>query len=59
MSASELLSRLKGDVPAPIPVEPVAFLEDDLLPHAFAPVEPTAFVLACVQVLWGPDGPCN
>lgn len=59
MSAQELLSGLVHEVPAPAPVEPFAFLDDDLLPLAFIPVEPSAFVLACVQALWGPRGPRN
>jgi hypothetical protein len=45
--------------PCPDPVEPFAFLEDELLPLALAPVEPTAFVLSCVQAAWGPHGPKN
>jgi len=59
MSAHELLSTLVEAVPAPAPVEPFAFVEDDLLPLAFTPVEPTAFALACVQALWGARGPRN
>ncbi len=59
MSASELRSRLKADIPAPAAVEPAAFLEDELLPRAFAPVEPMAFALACTRVLWGAYGPRN
>ena len=59
MSAQELLARLVDDLPAPERVEPFAFLEDELLPLALAPVEPTAFVLACVQAAWGPRGPRN
>jgi hypothetical protein len=47
------------DLPAPEPVEPFAFLHDDLLPPAFTPVEPAAFALACVQSLWGAHGPRN
>ena len=59
MSAQELLSALVHEVPAPAPVEPFAFLDDDLLPLAFTPVEPTAFALACIQALWGARGPRN
>ncbi len=59
MTASELLSRLGRDLPAPATVEPNAFLADELLPRAFTPVEPMAFVLSCAQVLWGPRGPRN
>ena len=59
MSASELMSRLSDEVPAPSAVEPAAFLEDRLLPRALAPVEPSAFALACAQVLWGRYGPRN
>ena len=47
------------ELPAPAPVEPFAFLEDDLLPRVLTPVEPTAFALACVQALWGARGPRN
>jgi hypothetical protein len=50
---------LVDELPAPERVEPFAFLEDELLPLALAPVEPTAFVLACVQAAWGPHGPKN
>jgi hypothetical protein len=59
MSAQELLSALVTELPAPAPVEPLAFLDDDLLPLALAPVEPTAFALACAQALWGARGPRN
>jgi hypothetical protein len=59
MSTHELLSALVTEVPAPAPVEPFAFLDDDLLPLALAPVEPTAFALACAQALWGTHGPRN
>ena len=59
MSARELLSGLVDEVAAPAPVEPFAFLDDDLLPLALIPVEPSAFALACVQALWGPHGPRN
>jgi hypothetical protein len=59
MSAGELLSALVDELPAPALVEPFAFLDDDLLPRALTPVEPTAFALACAQALWGRRGPCN
>jgi hypothetical protein len=59
VSVQELLARLVDELPAPERVEPFAFLEDELLPLALAPVEPTAFVLACVQAAWGPHGPKN
>ena len=59
MSAQELLARLVDDLPPHERVEPVAFLEDELLPLAMAPVEPAAFVLACVEAAWGPHGPQN
>ena len=59
MSAQELLSGLVDELPAPAPVEPFAFLDDGLLPLALIPVEPAAFVLECVQALWGARGPCN
>jgi hypothetical protein len=53
------LPHLVDELPAPERVEPLAFLEDELLPLALAPVEPAAFVLACVQAVWGPYGPRN
>jgi hypothetical protein len=59
MSARDLLSGLVEELPAPEPVEPFAFLDDDRLPPAFTRVEPTAFALTCVQALWGPRGPRN
>ena len=59
MSAHELLSAVVGELPAPAPVEPFAFLDDDLLPCALTHVEPAAFTLACVQALWGVRGPRN
>jgi hypothetical protein len=59
MSAQELVSALVDELPAPAPVQPFAFLDDDLVPLALTPVEPTAFALACVQALWGPRGPRN
>jgi hypothetical protein len=46
-------------LPAPEPVEPFAFLEDDLLPRALTPVEPVAYALACAQAMWGASGPRN
>lgn len=59
MTAQELLAGLVAELPAPERVEPWAFIEDDLLPLAMQPVEPAAFVLACVQAAWGPHGPRN
>jgi hypothetical protein len=59
VSAQELLARLVDELPAPERVEPFAFLEDELLPLTLTPVEPTAFVRACVQADWGPHGPKN
>ena len=59
MSAQELLSAVVAELPAPAPVEPFAFLDDDLLPRPLALVEPEAFALACVQALWGVWGPRN
>jgi hypothetical protein len=59
VSAPELLARLDDELPAPERVEPFAFLEDELLPLTLTPVEPAAFVLACVQAAWGPHGPKN
>lgn len=59
MSAQELLSAVVDELPAPAPVEPFAFLDDDLLPRALTLVEPAAFALACVQALWGACGPRN
>jgi hypothetical protein len=58
---TELYSALLDGTPVPAPerVEPFAFLEDELLPLTLTPVEPTAFVLACVQAAWGPRGPKN
>ena len=59
VSAQELLARLVDELPAPARLEPFAFLDDELLPLTLTPVEPTAFVLACVQAAWGPHGPKN
>ena len=59
MSAHELLSGLVDELPAPTPVEPFAFLDDDRLPSALTPVEPMAYALACAQALWGARGPRN
>ena len=59
MSVQELLAGLVDELPAPERVEPFAFLEDELLPLTLTPVEPAAFVLACVQAAWGPRGPEN
>jgi hypothetical protein len=59
VSAQELLARLVDELPPPERVEPLAFLGDELLPLAMTPVEPAAFVLACVQAVWGPHGPQN
>lgn len=56
MSARELLAGLVNEVPPSERVEPSAFIEDELLPLAMAPVEPAAFVLACVKAAWGPLG---
>jgi hypothetical protein len=47
------------ELPAAQPVEPFAFIEDDLLPRALTPVEPAAYALACAQALWGAGGPRN
>jgi hypothetical protein len=57
MSAQELLSALVDELPAPAPVEPFVFLDDDRLPRPL--VEPAAFALACAQALWGARGPRN
>jgi len=59
MSARQLLAALVDELPPSAPVEPFAFLDDDLLPRALTPVEPTAFALECAQALWGPRGPQN
>jgi hypothetical protein len=59
MTAQELLAGLVDELPDPERVEPLAFIEDELLLLAMAPVEPAAFVLACVQAAWGPHGPRN
>jgi hypothetical protein len=56
MSAQELLAGLVDEVPPHECVEPSAFIEDELLPLAMAPVEPAAFVLACAKAAWGPHG---
>ena len=59
MSAQELLGRLVDELPSPDRVEPYAFLEAEGLPLTVTLVEPAAFLLACVQASWGPDGPRN
>jgi len=59
VSTQHLLARLVDELPASERVEPFAFLEGELLPLALTPVEPAAFVLACVQAAWGPHGPQN
>jgi hypothetical protein len=59
MSARDLLTALVDELPAFAPVEPFAFLHDELLPPALTLVEPTAFALACAQSLWGAHGPRN
>ena len=59
MSARDLISAVVDELPAPAPVEPFAFLNDDLLPPTLAMVEPAAFALACAQALWGARGPRN
>jgi len=59
MSAHELMSALVHELPAPAPVEPFAFIDDEQMPPAFARVEPAAFTLACAQAMWGPHGPRN
>lgn len=59
MSARDLLTAVVDELPAPAPVEPFAFLDDDLLPRTLTLVEPAAFALACAQALWGPRGPRN
>ena len=59
MSVQELLSALVSELPAPAPVEPFAFLDDELVPRGLTPVEPSAFALACAQALWGATGPRN
>jgi hypothetical protein len=59
MSARKLLAGLVDELPAPERVEPLAFIEDELLPLTLAPVEPAAFVLACVEAAWGSLGPRN
>jgi hypothetical protein len=56
MSVRKLLAGLVDELPAAERVEPVAFVEDELLPRAMAPVEPTAFVLVCVRAAWGFHG---
>ncbi len=54
MSVQQLLTRLVDELPAPEYVEQFAFLEDKRLPPRITLVEPTAFVLACVQAAWVP-----
>ena len=59
MTSSGLFARLTDEWPDVEPVVPAAFLEDDLLPRALALVEPAAFVLACVDAAWVPNGHDN
>ena len=59
MSVQEVLPWLVDELPPSPAVEPFAFLDDATLPRALAPVEPSAFALACAQALWGPHGPQN
>jgi hypothetical protein len=59
VSAQERLAGLVDELPAPERVEPLVFIEDELLPLAMARVEPAAFVLACVEAAWAPRGPRN
>ena len=56
MSARKLLAGLVDELPAPERVEPLAFIEDEILPRAMAPVEPAAFGITCVQAAWGFHG---
>jgi hypothetical protein len=50
------LPGLVDELPAPERVAPLAFIDDELLPRAMAPVEPAAFVLTCIQAVWGSHG---
>ena len=59
MNAQEWSPAVVHELPAPAPAEPFAFLEDDQVPPRLTPVEPAAFTLACVQMLWGLRGPRN
>jgi hypothetical protein len=59
VTAQELLAGLVDELPAPERVEPLAFIEDELLPLAMAPVEPAAFVLACIRAAWASHGVRN
>jgi hypothetical protein len=59
MSTEELLSAVVDELPAPAAAVPFAFLDDDQVPPRLTPVEPAAFALACVQMLWGTRGPRN
>jgi hypothetical protein len=59
MNTQDLLSAVVDELPAPVAAVPFAFLEDDRVPPRIAPVEPAAFALACVQMLWGARGPRN
>jgi hypothetical protein len=56
VSARDLLGGLVDELPAPEPVEPFVYLEDERLPQILAPVEPAAFALACLQAAWGSRG---
>jgi hypothetical protein len=56
VSSRELLGGLVDELPAPEPVEPLVFLEDELVPPILTPVEPAAFALACARAAWGPRG---
>jgi hypothetical protein len=53
VAARELLAGLVDELPAPERVEPLAL---ELLPLAMAPVEPAAFVLACIRAAWASHG---
>jgi hypothetical protein len=53
MSVRKLLAGLVDELPAPERAEPLAFIEDELLPRAMAPVETAACVITCIQAAWG------
>jgi hypothetical protein len=56
VTARELLGGLVDELPAPERAQPLAYIEDQLLPLVIAPVEPAAFVLACIRAAWASHG---
>jgi hypothetical protein len=57
VTSQELLAGLVDELPAPERAEP--FIQAKLLPLTLAPIEPAAFVPACVQAAWGSLAPRN